>query len=45
MGNFFEEETNQLRELLREKDNMIDMLSKEKNYYIKRCEQQLKQMQ
>eukprot|EP00347_Sterkiella_histriomuscorum_P008839 403343541 len=45
MGNMFEEESNQLKELMREKDQMIDMLSKEKNYYIRRCEQQLKTIQ
>lgn len=40
-----EEETYQLREILNEKDKVIDLLTKEKNYYIKRCEQQNKTTQ
>lgn len=28
-----------------EKDKVIDMLSKEKNYYVKKCEQHNKQLQ
>lgn len=28
----------QLHEIMREKDQIIDMLAKEKNYYVKRCE-------
>lgn len=45
MGNLFEEETNQLRELIREKEQAVEALTKEKNYYIRKCEQQLKQIQ
>lgn len=41
----YEEEINQLRELMGEKDTVIDMLTKEKNYYVKKCEQHNKQLQ
>ena len=40
MGDEFE----QLQEILREKDQMIDMLTKEKNYYYKKTEMIQKQM-
>ncbi len=33
------EDNYQLQEIMREKDQIIDMLQKEKNYYIRRCEQ------
>lgn len=41
----FEDEIVQLREMMVEKDKVIDMLSKEKNYYVKKCEQHNKQLQ
>ena len=31
--------------MMTEKDKVIDMLTKEKNYYVKKCEQHNKQLQ
>lgn len=40
-----DEEVTQLRDMLSEKDKIIDMLTKEKTYYAKKCEQHSKNLQ
>jgi hypothetical protein len=37
------DELEQMQEMLREKDSVIDMLSKEKNYYVKKTDLLAKQ--
>jgi len=44
-GTNADEEISQLQEIIKEKDQMIDMLTKEKNYYAKKCEQNTKQQE
>jgi len=38
LGNQVDEEMNQLREIVNEKDRIIEILTKEKNFYARRNE-------